>query len=576
MTVSVKQRSACAGALAILLFSACSGKSGDVFAHEDGLLRFVPADTPYVFASGEPLDDDFMDALEPHVNELLSAYRDMLLSMAEKQSGEEGEDAETLAALLTELSPLFSVEGWKDAGFERDDQMVLYGNGLLPVFRVEVSDPEAFEKTLAGLEVAAGEPMPVASIDGNEYRYVGDDRFRVIVGLFDGTAVVTALPAEFDEAQTAKLLGLELPAKSIAETTLLSDIVEKYEYTNHYTGFIDTLRLVDSFLAEPTSINAALMEHLEFDTASVTDVCRAEIRELAGIAPRTVFGYDEISVDRISGSLVVELRQDIANGLQGISAAVPGLGQDQGGVLSIGASVNMKALRDFYAARLDAMEADPFECDYFADLQAGVAQGRELLAKPLPPMVYGIRGFNAVLETLDVAAITSGQAPDPTTVEAGIVVAMDDAAALVAMGTMFSPELAELNLQPNGEAVALALPQVEMMGVDAYAAMVEDALSIAIGPAAQSRVTSLLAASSMMPAPVFAMTMDAGKYYELIAAGMSADMGDGEEQPMTPEEIEAVQRVFASLSDIYDRMTTIVHFTADGAVLDSVMTLKDL
>jgi hypothetical protein len=244
--------------------------------------------------------------------------------------------------------------------------------------------------------------------------------------------------------------------------------------------------------------------------------------------------------------------------------------------LSVGASFNMKALRDFYAAQLDAMEADPFKCEHLADLQAGVAQGRELLAQPLPPMVYGIRGFNAVLDSLDVAALTSGQPPDPTTIDAGIVVAMDDAAAMVAMGTMFSPELAELNLLPNGEAVALALPQVEMMGLDAYAAMVEDALSIAIGPAAESRVTSILAASSMVPAPAFAMTMDAGKYYELISAGMSADMGEGDEQPMSPEEIEAVQRVFASLSDLYDRMTTIAHFTADGAVIESVMTLKDL
>jgi hypothetical protein len=576
MTVSIKQRAACAGALAIIVLSACSGKSDDVFAEEDGLLRFVPADTPYVFASGEPLDEKFMDALEPHIDELLSAYRDMLSSLAGKQAAEDEEDAQAMAALLTELSPLFSVEGWKQAGFERDDQMVLYGNGLLPVFRAEVSDPEAFEKTLAGLEVAAGEPMPLASIDGNDYRYVGDDRFRVIIGLFDGTAVVTALPAEFDEAQTRQLLGLDLPAKSVAETTQLSDIVEKYAYTNHYTGFIDTLRLVDSFFADSTSINAALMEHLEVDTGSVSEVCRTEIRELAGLAPRTVFGYDEISLDRISGSLVVELRQDIASGLQGITAEVPGLGQDQGGVLSLGASVNMKALRDFYAAQLDAMEADPFKCEHFADLQAGVAKGRELLAQPLPPMVYGIRGFNAVLETLDIAALASGQPPDPTTMEAGIVIAMDDAAAVVAMGTMFSPELAELNLRPNGEAVALALPQVEMMGVDAYAAMVEDALSIAIGPAAESRVTSILAASSMVPAPVFAMTMDAGKYYELIAAGMSADMGDGEEQPMSPEEIETVQRVFASLSDIYDRMTTIAHFTADGAVIESVMTFKDL
>ncbi len=574
MTGNVNLRAAFAGTLAMLVFSACSGSSDDVFVDSDSLLRFVPADTPYVFASGEPLDDEFLDAIEPHIDEILAAYRDMLQGVAQSESSEDGVD-EAMTSLMSALSPLFSVEGWKEAGFTRDGQMVLYGNGLLPVFRIEVADAEAFEKTIAGIEDAAGEPMPTASIDDTEYRYVEDDKVRVIIGLFDGSAVLTAIPAGFDDDRTRELLGLDLPAKSIADTTLLSDIVEKYGYTEHYTGFIDTLRLVDSVLAEPTPINAALMEHMDFDASSVSDVCRDEIRELAGIAPRTVVGYDEITLEKLSGSFVVELRKDIATALQGVPAEVPGLGQDQGGVLSIGVSVNMQALRDFYAARLDAMEADPFECEYFAELQGGVAQGREMLAQPLPPMVYGIRGFNAVIDKLDIAALTSGQPPDPATMEAGIVVAMQDAAALVAMGMMFSPELAALNLQPNGEAVALALPQVEAMGIDAFAAMAKDALSIAVGPAAESRVTSALVATSMLPPPVFAMTLDAGKYYELIGAGMTADAAEGEE-PLSPEQKEAVQRVFAAVARFYDRMSTVVRFTGNGAEIGSTVTLKDL
>lgn len=574
MTAKVKLCAAIAGALALCVFTACAGESDETFSADDGLLRFVPADSPYVFANGEPLDDEFLDALEPHINEILDAYRDLFTTVAETESGENDADAEVVAALLAELSPLFSMEGLREAGFERNAKMALYGNGLLPVLRIEISNPQAFEATIAGIEDAAGEPLSVATIDGTDYRYFGDEDVRIIVGVFDGMAVLTAMPVDFNEEQTRELLGLDLPAKSIASTDILPAIIEKYGYTNHYVGFVDTMRLADTFLAEPTSLNAALIDTMELDTGEISDVCRTEIREVAGIAPRMVFGYKEITLERISSSFVVELRQDIATGLKGISAPVPGLGQDQGGVLSFGASVDMQAFRDFYSARLDAMEADPFECEYFAEIQAGVPQGRAMLAQPLPPVVYGIRGFNAVLDTFDIAAIQNGQPPDPASLEASVVVAMQDAASLVAMGMMFSPELAALNLQPDGEAVALALPQLEAMSIAAYAAMVEDALSVAVGPSAQTRVTGALAAASVMPPPMFALTMDAGKYFELISSDLMMTGDDGE--PMTEDAKTATRRVVTELAKIYDRISTVVRFEEKGAVIDSVVTLKDL
>jgi len=296
---------------------------------------------------------------------------------------------------------------------------------------------------------------------------------------------------------------------------------------------------------------------------------------MAGIAPRAVFGYDEISRKQISGKFVVELRDDLAKGLQGVSAVVPGLGVDQGGMLTLGASVNMQAIRDFYAGRLDAIEADPYQCEYFAELQAGVPKGREMLAQPLPPVVYSLRGFNAVVDSLDVAALAGGAPPDPAKVEASVVVAMQDAASLVAMGMMFSPELAALNLEPNGEAVALALPQLEALAVDAYAAMMPEALSVAVGPAAQTRVTSVLGAESMAPPPSFAVSIDAASYYDFVATGMVAG-APADEEPQTPEMMAATQAVFAALGDLYDRMSTVLRFTENGAEIDSVVTLRDL
>ncbi|HEX5788985.1 MAG TPA: hypothetical protein VFY03_12450 [Woeseiaceae bacterium] len=565
---------ALAGGLALLVFSACSGEPDA--AGDNSLLRYVPADTPYVFASGEPLDDEFLDALQPHIDELLASYRELFEAAASAEADDGTPGTEAMSELFAQLSPLFTIDGLEKAGIERDAEFVFYGNGLLPVLRFEVRDAEAFEKTIAGIEGAAGDELPTAELDGNAYRYIEDEKVRVIIGLFDGTAVVTAMPATgFDDTLVRELLGFEPPAKSLAGTTVLQEIVEQYGFSRHYVGYVDSLRLVDSILDEPASLDAALLAAAEFDPATVSPVCEAEIREVAGIAPRAVIGYDEISLERIGSSFVVELREDLATGMQGLSAAVPGLGKDQGGVLEIGASLNMAAFREFYAARLDAMEKDPFECEYFADIQAGVPKAREALNQSLAPVVYGIRGFNAVLDKFDTQSLLGGQPPEPGSVEATVVVAMQDAASLVAMGMMFSPELAALNLQPNGEAVELALPELEAMAITAYAAMLENALSIAVGPAAETRVTTVLEAESKAPPPMAALSLDAATYYEFIAAAMAAEP-EGDEEPMPPEMVEPMQDVMKGLGDIYDRMTTVVHFTERGMEVNSVITLKDL
>jgi hypothetical protein len=121
----------------------------------------------------------------------------------------------------------------------------------------------------------------------------------------------------------------------------------------------------------------------------------------------------------------------------------------------------------------------------------------------------------------------------------------------------------------------LALPQLEAMAVTAFAAMKEDALSVAVGPAAQARVTSVLGAESLTPPPSFAMSMDAGAYYDFIATGMMVEE-PAEQEPMTPEMKTATQTVLTALGDLYDRISTVVRFTENGAEVDSVVTLKDL
>jgi hypothetical protein len=314
-----------------------------------------------------------------------------------------------------------------------------------------------------------------------------------------------------------------------------------------------------------------VMALLEHDDTELSDVCKAEIRDVAGVAPRMVIGYTGISAKRFDSNIVFELRDDIATGLQALPAVVPGLGGDRGGLMSFGMSLDFKAARSFMEARLDVMEADPFECEHFADVEGGVAQARASLNQPLPPMVYDFKGFIAVIdeiEGLDVATQTP-----PTSVDGSFLLAMDNAQSLVAMGAMFSPELAALNLQPGGDPVALDLPQLQAMGMSAFAALTDSSVAVSVGEESESEVQGMLDAEGSTPSPFLSFSIDAARYYSFMGEAIAA--GDVGEDAATPEMQAALQNLMKSIADLYDRMSGDVLFTENGIEMHMTETLKD-
>jgi hypothetical protein len=311
---------------------------------------------------------------------------------------------------------------------------------------------------------------------------------------------------------------------------------------------------------------------LAVDKDELSDICRAEIREMAGIAPRMVMGYSDISTKQATSHAAIELRRDIAAGLKTWPAAVAGLGGDAGGLFSFGMSMNAAEVRKFIGAQLDALEKDPYQCEYFAELQGGVADARAALEQPTPPMVNDFRGFVAVVENIEGLDLAT-QTP-PTSVEGRFLLAMNNAPALVALGAMMSPELAGLGLQPDGKPVLLDLPQAQMLGHDMYAAMNNDALALSIGDGAEAELGSMLSAKGRDNGTFMAFSMDAGRYYAFIGEAIQMQEPD-DETPMSPEFQKAMQDLMLAVADIYDRVSADVRFTDDGIVIDSVVTMGD-
>lgn len=543
------------------------------------LLQYIPADTPYVMAFTKPLPDDVMDKFEPAVDKTLSAYkRIMQYTMSEAMvelAAEEGgaEKAEQLQAMSDEILSLMSVEGLRNAGIGRDALMAIYGDGLLPVFRIALSDGEQFDAAVDRLEAKAPEKMPTASLRGTEYRYFDLDDMRVIIATLKNDAVITIVPASVSEDRLARTLGLSKPRNSLAKTKDLRKISKQYGYTDHFVSFIDVERIAASFTGDPSGLNTEFLQIIEHDPKKFSAQCKSEFSSLAAIAPRIVMGYTGVSSRFLDSGVVVELRDDIAAGLATLPAAVPGLGPDLGGLMAFGFSLDPLALRSFYEQRLDAMEAEPFECEALAELQASTVKGREALAQPLPPVVYSFRGFLANIT--DVQGMDIATQTPPESIDASLLFAMENAQALVSMGAMMSPEIAALNLIPDGKAKLLDLPQLAEIAEQAFAALSEDALSVSVGADAEANAEAMLSADIAKDKPLMSMSFDAKRYYQFIGETAMADdeSEEGEEMPLAMR--TAIRDAMVSSGEMYERMAVNVHLTERGVEIDSRMTLAD-
>jgi hypothetical protein len=578
MSISSHRVALVAAASCLFLLVACSDSddAGNIESDSE-LLTYIPADTPYLFAILKSAPDDLSDKLKPLIDTNRKIYRRVIRAVAEdayavaQDQNENVDWYESLMPILDEMDGLMSIDDFASAGIDEDSQFAFYGAGLLPVLRVTLSDGELMESTIQRLEEKAGLKMDTAIIDGDSYRYVGDEQGRVIVAIHDDQFVVTFAPTNFSDKHLQQVLGLSRPDNNVADAGTLAAIAKKYDYENYILGFVDIARIVDTFIEPQTGVSAALLEIGEYDSSVLSDVCKAEIRSVVGIMPRLVSGYSELSVDKVVSSAVLEVREDIAAAMTAMAGPVPGLGMPQDGIWTFGIGVDLLAVRSFYSDQLDALEAEPFECELFVELQNGVAAGREVLNQPIPPIAYGFKGFMVTIESIEGLNIAAQQ--PPTSIDARLLVAMENAEGLLAMGAMFSEELAALNLESNGEPVRLNMPQIDALGQVVHIALTDDALAISVGDGMEKGLSGFLKSAAPDASPLIYAEMDAGAYNKYLGVFMMDRAGDVSEMSELDEAIAELSAV--NQFELMDKINFNVSFTGDGVVLGSEMLLKD-
>lgn len=579
-----------AAALVAVLFLAGCGQEPEPARPDfpNPLLSRVPADTPYIMATGEPVSESVTEAWSENFRPAIDLARLQFEQLEEEISADKPELAARMSAVFEEIMALAEQDERDRIGLTRDDSLVLYGNGLMPVLRMTVSDPEAFGDFLTRIGNKTGVGAGSTTFEGREVSRLAFDPVVVLGGLHDGLFSVGVSSLDGEQAMLEHLFSAEQGGETLADTGAAPALVDEYGFLSTAVGYMDIPRLLALVIGDGSA--PGVLDGFGIAPEALTPACRGELVSLAGTMPRLVFGYDELSASALDMRSVLELDAEVAGTMAGWAVPVPGLGAATEARYAFGMSLDgAKAAQDIKAWMRAAGERE-FECAFLADV-SWKAKASQVNVAPLY-MVGNPKGFMFQLEELEIRDLESRD----FTASASFVAVFDNAQTLAGMMRMISPELQALELPTDGTPVQVPAEALQGFDQPLWLAATSTNLGGALGEGAEQRVTRVMNADAPTPAPILYFDFDAAWFYNMLADWMpriasrveradageatgDADEGEGEaDGGLTAGDIEDIEQTAAMMrlyGDILERVSYQIRFTEQGVDVASRTTLKD-
>src|SRR6185312_1645934 len=149
---------------------------------------------------------------------------------------------------------------------------------------------------------AAGAGITTNSLRGTSYWSFAGKSGTVVMAVLDHELVVGYAPTAQLQADLPLILGLDLPAHSLAETMTVPDTLKKYGFNRTVFMQVDVARIGTGLAAVPDS------------PVGSTD-CKGDLARLATYTPRMVGGYRHLDSSGYAVGFVVETSPAIAEAL---------------------------------------------------------------------------------------------------------------------------------------------------------------------------------------------------------------------------------------------------------------------
>ncbi len=521
----------------------------------------IDADSAYLYANLEPLPEALSENLWATMGPLMEANREQYeAAIAEL-------DHPVLSALMGELLEIDGRDAFEARGLHGNGLFAVHGLSLYPALHWQLSDPEAFSDTLERVAANAGMELPWRGIGDEDILWIDLGEFGVALHHDDQFLSVALVPD--DMSFLRRVADLDRPAQAYSPDDLARFNRER-DFRPQFSGFVEFSLLLerllddDDELAAPARL-AAGMQDLIADPA-----CSGELNALVELLPRISMGYNHLSDTEIGTAMRFETETGLGERLAAIADSPVRLeGNDQSAMLSGGLAFNIVAARDFARETVSGWVDNPPQCDLFANIRDNAAEWQLAANRPIPPMVTNLQGMRFRVDDVEF-----GEMMQVADASASLAVFMRNPQMIVGMAQMFSPELAELALQPGGEPQPLPAGMIpNMPNVGAWLAMGDNSLGLAIGEDQKDRLTDLLEPGEADSA-ILHYGMDFAAYGRIMQEMMEQTRAQLEELD-NDIEMPYDEEAFAVFGEIYDYSEFSVHLKPGGIEFNSLVRLRD-
>ena len=477
-----------------VMLAACGHKD------KDAPLAFVPADTPYVVANLDIMDDGTRAALLAQADAQLPSNLAQLDAAADRLAAKDPEGARLLRALRAEFNGKTVETFAQGIGLDLKGYSALYGLGLAPVLRFQLSDPKAFEGFIGRLEAAYGKKLDLANADKQSYRkYVfAASGTEMILAMVDKQAVAALLPADASPALLRQALGLDRPQKNLQDDGRLATLAKAKGYQKWLVGDLDLTRALPLAVSGKDPLFGAIQKaHAEAESAKTGEPvanqlqsspsCATDAARIAARVPTLSFGYTQLDAKHQDVRFDVALAADISKAFASLKVELPGLGRSGAAPFDLSIALPVAQLRTFWMTQADAVAATPFTCPSLTDLNDSFAKLGPAMQKAAIPPFGDMLGLRIALDSL-----VPGQNAGLPTFSGRLVLGTNNPAGLLAMGQMMVPALTQLKPANDGTPVPLPKDMTSMLGQPGWLAMSDKALALGVGAGEDAKLADTL------------------------------------------------------------------------------------
>ena len=559
-------------ASAVLVLSACGNNDAQNESDNGGaatpppvatsgnnpLFDRIDADTVMIGANLAPAPDAVIDRIWESM-EVMEGYGDQSYDeMAEAVQ----KDSPVLSALLEELYSVQDRESLEALGVHSNGYWAAHMVAVYPVLHLELSDPAAFQAMLDRVERNSETPLPMRTIDGEALVWIEEDGAGVALHYDERFATLALIPD--DETLLRRVVNLDSPEQSFNPDQLAS-FNQAQGFVQHGSGFMDLRGFFDRLMDTDNDQASAARSLLDMDRLANDAACRQEIDALLGIFPRITAGLSAFDRNALDMKMLIETEAEMAGRMSEIAQTPVGLTSGQPRTLSAGIAFDPVSARDFARELVGGWVESPPKCAAFSQVATNAPEWQNALNRPIPPVVTNIRGFRVNLDKMLMGE--SGQVEDAA---GTVALFVRNPQMLLGMAQMFSPEIAAMGIEQNGEPKPLPsglIPNMPDLG--AFIALGDEAIGLSVGEGQQDNLPAVLTANEPDGA-VFAYAINFDRYSELMEAMLSrlGEMDDARTDDMPPSDF------LAPLAEIYDTSHFAIKLTEQGIVVESELTMQ--